>query len=89
MNVSASSSSAIRICSKRQLYTGCPIPPLGIGTFGSDKYDADTVAQAVYGAIACGYRLIDCASVYQNEAQVGQALRRAMDEGLVKRLRVK
>lgn len=70
---------------KRQLYTGCPIPPLGIGTFGSDKYDADTVAQAVYGAIACGYRLIDCASVYQNEAQVGQALRRAMDEGLVKR----
>ena len=40
---------------------------MGIGTFGSDKYSAEQVSEAVYGAIKAGYRLIDCAAVYQNE----------------------
>ena len=42
-------------------------------------------SEAVYGAIKFGYRLIDCAAVYQNEAQIGQVLKRLFDEGVVER----
>lgn len=31
------------------------------------------------------YRHLDCASIYDNEVEVGQGIRRAIDEGLVKR----
>lgn len=70
---------------KRTLYTGEKIPAIGIGTFGSDKYSADQVSEAVYGAIRCGYRLIDCAAVYQNEDRIGQVLEKAMTDGIVRR----
>lgn len=70
---------------KRKLYTGAEIPAIGLGTFGSDKYTADQVAGAVYGAVQCGYRLIDCAAVYQNEAQIGEVLKKLFDDGVVKR----
>lgn len=70
---------------KRRLYTGAEMPAVGLGTFGSDKYSADQVANAVYGAVQCGYRLIDCASVYQNEAQIGEVLKKLFDDGVVKR----
>lgn len=70
---------------KRNLYTGEEIPCIGLGTFGSDKYDADTVSEAVYGAIRTGFRLIDCASVYQNEDRIGEVLKRVFDDGIVKR----
>ena len=53
------------------LYTGAKMPVVGIGTFGSDKYNAKEIADAVYGAVECGYRLIDCASVYSNEKEIG------------------
>ncbi len=69
----------------RTLKGGEQIPCIGLGTFGSDKYDADTVSEAVYGAIKAGYRLIDCASVYQNEEQIGKVLKRIFAEGVVKR----
>ncbi len=67
------------------LFTGAKMPGVGLGTFGSDKYDADTVSEAVYRAIKCGYRLIDCAAVYQNEDQIGRVLSRIMSEGVVAR----
>ena len=70
---------------KRKLYDGTEIPAIGIGTFGSDKYGADEVSQALYGAIKTGYRLIDCAAVYMNEDRIGEVLKRVFDEGLVKR----
>lgn len=66
----------------RTLRTGAPIPALGLGTFGSDRYGADAVSEAVRGAIAAGYRLIDCASVYGNEPEVGAVLREAFASGL-------
>ena len=69
----------------RSLYSGERIPCLGLGTFGSDKYGADAVAEAVYGAVKAGYRLIDCASVYQNEKQIGQVLERLFAEKVVER----
>ena len=50
------------------------MPGIGLGTFGSDNYSAQQVAAAVVEAVDVGYRHIDCASVYDNEAQVGEAL---------------
>lgn len=53
------------------LSSGAPMPAIGLGTFGSDHIDHDTVAAAVDAAIALGYRHIDCAAVYGNEASIG------------------
>ena len=66
----------------RRLSSGAVMPAIGVGTFGSDHYSAADVAAAVGGAIRAGYRLIDCASVYGNEAEVGAALRSAIDGGV-------
>jgi alcohol dehydrogenase (NADP+) len=56
---------------KRRLYTGEQIPCIGMGTFGSDHVSPQQVSAAVAGAIRGGYRLIDCASVYGNEKDIG------------------
>ena len=69
----------------RTLYTGAKMPSVGLGTFGSDKYTPDQVSEAVYGAIEKGYRLIDCAAVYQNEDQIGEVLEKIFKNGVVKR----
>ena len=66
----------------RTLATGASIPVIGMGTFGSDRYDSDEVAAAVRGAITAGYRLIDCASVYGNEDQIGGVLADAQADGV-------
>jgi diketogulonate reductase-like aldo/keto reductase len=64
------------------LSTGARIPGIGLGTFGSDKYSPDQVADAIVGAAAVGYRHFDCASIYGNEAQVGRALRTIVNGGV-------
>lgn len=69
----------------KQLSDGTSIPCIGLGTFGSDHFSAEQVANAVYAAIRCGYRLLDCASVYGNEALIGKTLERAYAESLVAR----
>ena len=69
----------------KTLYSGDKIPVIGLGTFGSDNYDAETVAQAVKTAIKMGYRHIDCASVYGNEKEIGNVLKQVIDEGIVTR----
>jgi len=61
------------------------IPPIGMGTFGSDRFSPQQVSDAVYGAIRAGYRLFDCAAVYGNEGQIGEVFAKALAEGLVKR----
>ncbi len=66
----------------RELYTGAKMPAIGLGTFGSDKYSADTVAAAVCEAAEVGYRHFDCAAVYGNEAEVGGALQHVLGTGI-------
>ncbi len=66
----------------RTLSSGATIPVIGMGTFGSDRYDATAVSVAVRGAIAAGYRLIDCASVYGNEDVIGPILADAEAGGI-------
>lgn len=67
---------------KRMLYTGASIPAVGLGTFGSDRFNADEIAAAVLGAIDIGYRHIDCAAIYGNEKQIGVSLKAAMAGGV-------
>lgn len=69
----------------RTLYSGDKIPVIGLGTFGSDNYNAQTIAEAVKTAIRMGYRHLDCASVYGNEKEIGAALQELYAEGVVKR----
>jgi len=67
---------------KRKLYTGAVMPAIGMGTFGSDRFSAEQVSQAVLGAARIGYRLFDCASVYENEQMIGDVLLQARKEGI-------
>lgn len=69
------------IVPKFQLRGGGLIPAQGMGTFGSDHADAAQVAVAVSTAIDLGYRLIDCASVYGNEPDMGVVLSDAQEQG--------
>ncbi len=65
------------------LNTGAKMPLEGFGVF--QVPDAAVCEQAVYDAIRTGYRLIDTAQAYMNEAAVGKAVRRAIADGLVSR----
>lgn len=56
------------------------IPNIGIGTANMQN-----VEEVVYQAIKDGVRLIDTASMYKNEEQVGNAINKAINEGIVKR----
>ncbi|KAH9821372.1 Aldo/keto reductase [Teratosphaeria destructans] len=64
------------------LNTGAKIPAVGLGTWQSEK---GQVAAAVEHALKVGYRHIDGALVYQNENEVGQGIKAAIDAGVVKR----
>jgi len=68
----------------RKLRTGDGIPAVGLGTFGSDRFTKEEIAEAVLGAIANGYRHIDCASVYMNEPEIGEALEIAIQGGVAR-----
>lgn len=70
---------------KRILFDGSTMPAIGMGTFGSDRFNPDQVSAAVAGAIEVGYRLFDCASVYGNEDMIGRVFQNAFDKGIVKR----
>ncbi|MDX2286321.1 MAG: aldo/keto reductase [Bacteroidia bacterium] len=54
------------------LRNGVEMPLLGLGVY--DMYDAEA-ERAVGWALEIGYRLIDTAAMYRNEAEIGRAVR--------------
>lgn len=64
------------------LNSGYEMPILGIGCFRLSQEEAEN---SVYWALRDGYRLIDTARIYGNEAGVGRGIQRAIDEGFVTR----
>jgi D-xylose reductase len=58
------------------------MPAVGLGLW---KIDPSDVAQAVYDAIKVGYRHLDSAADYSNEAEVGAGIARAIHDGLCTR----
>lgn len=64
------------------LNNGVKMPQLGFGVY---QIPLEETAEAVYQAIKIGYRLIDTAIAYGNEIQTGEAIQRAISEGLVTR----
>ncbi|MDD9784077.1 aldo/keto reductase [Priestia megaterium] len=57
------------------LNNGIEMPILGFGVFQMN--DENECEQAVYDALMAGYRLIDTAASYQNEKEVGRAIKRS------------
>lgn len=64
------------------LNNGIEMPILGIGTYRLSDAQAEN---SVYWALRDGYRLIDTARIYGNEAGVGRGIKRAIGEGFVTR----
>jgi len=58
------------------------MPILGLGTWKSEPGE---VGKAIQEAIRIGYRHIDCAAIYGNEAEIGKALEEVMQAGLATR----
>ena len=56
------------------LNNGIEMPLLGLGVFDVHNREAE---QAVEWALETGYRLIDTAAMYQNELQIGNAIRQS------------
>ena len=57
-----------------KLNNGVEMPVLGYGTY---KTTDDLCEEAVAEALAAGYRLIDTAEAYGNEAAVGRGIRKS------------
>ena len=79
-----------------KLNNGLEIPLMGLGTtrlrnindanksLKDDNRNKD-VEEVVYNSIKHGTRLIDTASKYDNEVELGRGIKKAIDEGIVKR----
>lgn len=61
---------------------GDEMPAIGLGTWKSDK---GVVEEAVKTALNNGYRHVDCAATYGNEAEIGNAFKSVFSKGKIKR----
>ena len=64
------------------LNSGYEMPINGLGTY---SLHGDECINAVKSALSVGVRLIDTASAYGNEEELGQAIRETIDEGIIRR----
>ena len=55
-----------------KLNTGASIPAVGFGTWQAKPNE---VERAVEQALTAGYKHIDCAAIYRNEAEVGRGMK--------------
>lgn len=68
------------------LHDGNSIPIIGLGTYSEPKLTPKgTCKKSVKAAIDIGYRHIDGAYLYQNEHEVGEAIREKIAEGKLQR----
>ncbi|KAG8545077.1 hypothetical protein GDO81_021410 [Engystomops pustulosus] len=67
------------------LNDGHRIPVIGFGTYAPEKFPKTLAEEATKVAIEVGYRHIDCAHVYGNEADVGRAIREKLADGTTRR----
>ncbi|KAI1710084.1 aldo/keto reductase family domain-containing protein [Ditylenchus destructor] len=65
-----------------KLNSGHEMPIFGLGTWLSKPGE---VANAVKLALSHGYRLLDCAYAYENQPEIGAALKEVFAEGKIKR----
>ena len=68
-----------------RLSDGHFIPILGFGTYAPQEVPKSKATEATKIAIDAGFRHIDSASMYQNEKEVGLAIRSKIADGTVKR----
>jgi alcohol dehydrogenase (NADP+) len=84
MNIENKKSEGVdpKLVPKKTLASGDQMPVVGLGTFGSDRYAAEDIAEAVKRAAVVGYRHFDCAPVYGNEALIGHSFKSMIDSGI-------
>lgn len=64
-----------------ELNSGWKMPILGLGTY---SLHGGVCVRSVRAALDCGMRIIDTASIYGNEREVGRAVREAVRNGLAR-----
>lgn len=65
-----------------RLNNGYEIPVVGLGTYSTLGYEGEN---AIKDAIDIGYRHIDTAYLYENEREVGNAVRAKIADGTIRR----
>ncbi|KAJ8870937.1 hypothetical protein PR048_027239 [Dryococelus australis] len=65
-----------------QFHNGYKMPLLGLGTFLASS---EVVGAALDTALRAGYRHIDTATIYENEAAIGEVLQKWLKSGRVRR----
>ncbi|XP_007935199.1 aldo-keto reductase family 1 member C1-like [Orycteropus afer afer] len=68
-----------------KLNDGHFIPVLGFGTYAPEEVPKSKAEEATKLAIDAGFRHIDSAHLYENEKEIGQAIRSKIADGIVKR----
>ncbi|MGE6370795.1 aldo/keto reductase [Planococcus kocurii] len=63
----------LTINSTKQLHNGVEMPRFGLGVY--KMTDKEAAVEAMITAIGAGYTAIDTATIYDNEAEVGEAVR--------------